>query len=455
MRSSLSTTSIRVLLTTVLLTAGVATQASAEPVPDEWCLGPPSITQDGWTFEGTLSNVPLQVPVSARLGMDNLENVCVGMTAVVQKADGSQRTVVPLDNDGGTSGPPSWRKYGFLSASVAGGAGDWVIKKVTWGAKFRDVNVPFKVIRTTALTLEQPARTSGTARTTITGLAKQYTSTGALGPSANRTIDILREGGSRLTTAKSDSTGRYRVTVPFTQTSTFRAFTPESSTAGQAWTGFVTAHKLLSMSYLTAAGTGYVNTLWKVSGTAFPGKLWTALELWNGTAWVPAGSASNTAANGSYARYWKPNKAGTFRLRVVVSGPRLDNSPWSREVTVTVKQLPQQPTYLSGTVAPTAGPPVKQNGKMSSFGFLKIRRADGSIGPLANAKVEVLAKRPADAGWYVVGGSTTSSSGYFYNNWYVGFQAGETFTAVLRYTTALPRAASASSSTFGPFTVQP
>jgi hypothetical protein len=455
MRSRLTTTAIRVLLATMLLSAGVGLKASAEPIPDEWCLKAPAITSNGWPFEGTLSNVPLQVPISVWLFTDNLETVCVGMTVVVQKADGSHRTVVPLDRDGGTTYPPTWTKYGILSAPVADGAGDWVVTKVTWGEKFLDVNVPFRVKRTSNLTLEQPVRTSGTARTTITGLARQYTSTGALGPSANRTIEIMHENGSRVTTAKSDAGGRYRATVAFTQNTTLRAVTQESPTAGQAWADFVTAHKLLSMSYLTAASNASVNTLWKVSGTAFPGKLWTALELWNGAAWVPAGSAGNTAANGSYARYWKPNKAGTFRLRVVVSGPRLDNSPFSREVTVTVRQLPQQPTYLTGTVAPTAGPPVRYETKMSSFGFLKIRRADGSIGPLANSKVEVLAKRPSDAGWYVAGSSTTSSSGYFYNNWYVGFRAGETFTAVLRYTTTLPQAASTTSSTFGPFTVQP
>jgi hypothetical protein len=439
----------------VLLTTSVAGTASAEPVPDEWCLGTPTVSNTHSFFEGTLSDTPLQVPIQVRLVTDSLFEICTGMTAIVQKADGSHRTVVPLDRNADTSsGPPVWAKYGYLSAPVADGAGNWVITKIIWGAKFLDVSVPFRVVRTSTLTVEQPARTSGTARTTITGVARQYTGTGAQAPSANRTVDIMHQAGFRLTTAKTDSTGRYRATVAFTQNTSLRATMPATASAGPAYTDFVTAHKLLAMSYLTAAATANVNTLWKVSGTVFPGKLWTALELWNGTTWSAAGSAGYTAANGSYARYWKPNRAGTFRLRVVVSGPRLDNSPWSRELTVTVKQLPQQPTYLTGTIAPTAGPPVKYLTKMSSFGFLKIRRADGSLGPLANARVDVLAKRPADTGWHVVGGSYTTSSGYFYNNWQVGFAAGETFTAVLRYTTTLPRAAGATSTTFGPFTVQ-
>ena len=456
MRSHLTTTAIRVLVAALVLTAGAGLKASAEPVPDDWCLKPPRVSLNSWPFEGTLSDVPLQVPIEIPLFTDGLFEICTGMTAIVQKADGSHRTVVPLDKNGVAFDLlPNWSKYGYLSAPVADGAGDWVITKVTWGEKFLEVKVPFRVIRTSTLTLEQPARTSGTTRTTITGVLKRYSSTGAQVPSPNRTVSIVHENNSLITTARTDSTGRYRATAAFTQNTTLRALADATASEGSAYTAFVTAHKLLAMSYLTAATTAYVNTLWKVSGTAFAGKLWTALELWNGTAWQPAGSAGYVAANGSYARYWKPNRAGTFRLRVVVSGPRLDNSPWNREVTMAVRQLPQQPTYLTGTTAPTAGPPIKNGTKMSSFGFLKIRLADGSIGPLANARVDVLAKRPTDATWTVNGGSSTTSSGYFYNNWYVGFQPGETFSVMFRYTTTLPRAAGSTSKSFGPFTVQP
>jgi hypothetical protein len=444
-----------ILLATLAITAATGLTASAEPIPDSWCLNPAGVGEGEAPFEGTLSDVPLQVPIAVNTVMD-LKEYCSGITATVQKVDGSHRTVVPLDLDGGTTHPPSWTKYGYLSAPVADGAGDWVITKVTWGAKFINTNVPFRLVRTSTLTLEQPTRTSGTARTTITGVLKRYSSTGALVPSPGRTVRILHQTGDALiTTARTDSTGRYRTTVPFTQNTTLRAEAAATTSEGPAYTPYVTAHKLLAMSHLTAATTANVNTLWKVTGTAFPGKLMTTLEIFRGAAWHAAGSANYTAANGSYARYWKPSAAGTFRLRVVVSGPRLDNSPWNREVTVTVRQLPQQPTYLSGTVAPTAGPPVKNQTKMSSFGFLKIRRSDGSRGPVANARVDVLAKRPSDTTWRVVGYSSTTSTGYFYNNWYVPYAAGETFTAALRYTTALPQAASSTSATYGPFIVKP
>jgi hypothetical protein len=444
-----------ILTTGLALIAGAGLNAAAEPVPDDWCLGIPAVSENTLPFERKLTNVPLPVPIEVRLFTDNLQQICSGMTATVQKADGTLRTVVPLDQDGGMGMPPSWTKYGFLSAPVANGAGDWVITKVTWGAKTLDVQVPFRVIRGSVFSLEQPARTSGTARTTITGVVRQYTSTGALAPSVGRTVSIMHENNSQITTAKTDSTGRYRATAAFTQNTTLRAIMPATVSYGPVYSAYVTAHKLLAMSYLTAAPIAYVNTFWKVTGTAFPGKLFTSLEYWNGTAWESTQSFGSTAANGSYARYWKPTRTGTFRVRATVSGDRLDNSPWRREISVTVKQLPQQPTYLSGTIAPTAGPPVKYQTKMSSFGLLKIRKADGTIGPLANGYVQVLARRPADNAWTPVGGSTTTSSGYFYNNWYVPFQAGETFTAVVRYTTTLPRAASSTSTTFGPFAVQP
>ncbi|TDU89516.1 hypothetical protein EV138_3087 [Kribbella voronezhensis] len=445
-----------VLLAGLLLTAsGALTASAADPVPDDWCLGTVYLGVGPGIFHNVMSNAPIQAPINVRSFTDGLEQTCSGMTASVQKADGSHRTVVPLDQDGGTTMPPTWTKLGYLTVPLSDGAGDWVITKITWGTKVMATDVHFRVLRASHLTVDQPVRTSGTARTTITGVLQQYTGTGALAPSPNRTVSLVHQSGSPIATATSDAGGRYRATAAFTQNTTLRATVTETATVSSASTDFVTAHKLLAMSYLTAATTAYVNTLWKVSGTAYPGKLMTSLEIFRDGAWHAAGSANYTAANGSYARYWKPNAAGTFRLRVVVSGPGLDNSPWSRDVAVTVRQLPQQPTYLSGLVAPTAGPPVKFGTKMSSFGFLKIRRSDGSRGPVANALVEVLAKRPGDATWRKVSGSATTSTGYFYNNWSVPFAAGETFTAVLRYTTTLPRAASSTSGTFGPFTVQP
>jgi hypothetical protein len=441
------------VFTVLVLTAGLSLAGPADAAVDQ-CLGAPSVSQDGYPQDPVLTNVALPVPIEVQLPTDLV--VCDGLTATVQKTDGSLLTTVALTQSGGHDHPPVYTKYGFMSVPLANGAGDWVITKVTHGANSLAVRVSFKIRRGSVITLDQPARTSGTARTTISGLVRRYTSTGALAPSVGRAVSIIHQNESLITTAKTDSTGRYRATAAFTQNTALRSIAPATASYGPAYSaGYVTAHKLIAMSYLTAAPIAYVNAFWKVSGTAFPGKLFTSLEFWNGTAWESTQSFGSTGANGSYARYWKPTRPGTFRVRATVSGDRLDNSPWRREISVTVKQLPQQPTYLSGTIAPTAGPPVKYLTKMSSFGFLKVRKADGTIGPLANGYVQVLAKRPTDSAWTSVGGSATASNGYFYDTWWVPFPAGETFTAVLRYTTTLPRAASSTSTTFGPFAVQP
>ena len=446
MRSRLAALAAMVLITGAGLTAPAAAAA------DE-CLVTPGIITDDNYFEPVITNVPLQVPVGIRLSGDWYH--CDGMTADVQKADGTLATTLKLDQVGGTGHPPTMTWFAWLSAPVSTGAGDWVITKVTHGANTLTTRVPFRLIRGSVLTIDPPPRTVGAARTPVTGLLRHYTSTGALARTASATIKVMHDNGTTLVaSARSGSTGRYTVQVPFTRTTTMYATTPMTSTYGAATSGKATARKALLMSSLTAASTAYVNAYWKVSGSAFPGKLWTTLDFWNGSAWQPTQSFGLTAADGSYARYWKPTRTGTFRLRVTVSGEPLDNSPWSREVSVTVRQLPQQPTYLDGVVAPTAGPPVKFQTMMSIYGHLRIRRTDGTLGPLANEAVEVLAKRPADATWSSVGGSRTTSSGYYYTNWWVPFQAGDTFSVMVRYTTALPRAASTSRALGGPFTVQ-
>ncbi|GAB3814730.1 hypothetical protein [Kribbella italica] len=217
----------------------------------------------------------------------------------------------------------------------------------------------------------------------------------------------------------------------------------------------VVARKLLSMSYLTASTTATVNNYWKVSGTAFPAPLFTTLDVWNGSAWQPTYSFGDTAANGSYARYWKPDRPGTFRLRVSVSGSGLDNSPWSRETTVTVKQLPQAPTYFVGTVvAPTAGLPVLRDSTLSSFGTLKYRRANGTLGPVGNQVVQIYARRVGETSWTLVNSARTAVSGYFYSRWGHSYDVGQSFQVMLTYPTRLPQAASSATGVFGPFTVR-
>ncbi|GAB2562778.1 hypothetical protein [Kribbella endophytica] len=435
---------------TVFVTAASMTYAEAATDP---CLGaPPAIYFGGYPAEPVLTDVS-RIPIE--LPLYGLEEKCDGMVVTVQRPDGSGVTTVPLTIESGRFNVPAW--LGYFSPALATGTGDWVITKATHAGNEVTTNVQFRAVRGTTLTLEQPARTSGTAKSTFTGLVKTYTATGALVPAPGRSVRLIRSGDQGVVaTASPNASGRYAVQLGLTQALSVEARTDATSTYSAAYAGPVTAHKLLSMSYLTAATTGTVNNYWKVRGTALPGKLWTTLDLWTGSAWQSTQSFGYTAANGSYARYWKPDRPGTFRLRVTVSGPGLDNSPWSREATVTVKQLPQAPTYFVGTVvAPTAGLPIHRDSMMSTYGTLKYRRANGTLGPVGNQVVQVYARQVGQTSWTLVNSARTAVSGYFSLRWGHSFDVGQTYQVMLTYPTKLPQAASSATGVFGPFTVRP
>jgi hypothetical protein len=119
-----------------------------------------------------------------------------------------------------------------------------------------------------------------------------------------------------------------------------------------------------------------------------------------------------------------------------------------------VRQLPQRPSTVNGITAPTQAEPARSGTKMSTYGHLTVRRADGSTGPLAGEVVKILVKRPADTAWWLIGSSRTTSSGYYYTNWSVPYQSGEQVIVRAQYTTTLPTVAS-TSAVVGGFTVQP
>ena len=393
-----------------------------------------------------IRDVPLAVPVEVQLPDSPEPPSCAGMTMIVQKADGSLRTEVPLNRSGGSGSPPRFTAYGYLSVPVADGAGTWVITKVTHGANSRAAHVPFQVGRASVITLDQPATVTGPGKTTVTGSVRRYTSTGSLVASPARAVRIVHANQVQVVAnTTTDASGRYRVQIPFTRTTTMFADTAAKGLFGSARTGYYrTAHRRMALTALSASPNATVNSFWKVTGSAFPGKLATSLQYWNGVSWVPTPSGGYTAADGSFARYWKPTKAGTFRVRLSLEGRGLDNNLLHKEMTVTVRQLPQQPTYVSGTVGPTAGGPVKKGVKMSTFGRLEILRADGTVGPLAGEVVLVQLKRPSETTWTTYSGSRTTSTGYHYANWDVPFEAGETFSVAVTYVTTLPRGASSS-----------
>jgi len=163
----------------MVLITGAGLTAPAAAAADE-CLVTPGIITDDNYFEPVITNVPLQVPVGIRLSGDWYH--CDGMTADVQKADGTLATTLKLDQVGGTGHPPTTTWFAWLSAPVANGAGDWVITKLTHGANTLTTRVPFRLIRGSVLTIDPPPRTVGAARTPVTGLLRHYTSTGALAP---------------------------------------------------------------------------------------------------------------------------------------------------------------------------------------------------------------------------------------------------------------------------------
>ncbi|WP_112241760.1 hypothetical protein [Kribbella monticola] len=299
----------------------------------EWPLAP----GEPYTVFPELADKALQLPVAVRR-LDYTTD-CTGLTALVEKTDGTLKTTVALDKNGETGGtePPQDSRYGLLTVPLANGAGDWKIVSLSQGTQTRTLNQPlFHVYRKALVTLEQPARTSGTAKTSLTGLLRRYNAQGVLVPMVGATARIIRDGGAVIGTAKTDSTGRYRLSLSFNQNTEIWAELYETNPGYYPESPSLWVHKLIAMSYLNYSATAKVGALWKVSGTAFPGRLDTALQIYTGTAWVAAGSAGPTAADGSYARYWKPGRTGSFRLRVVVSGPGLDNSPWNREAVVTV-----------------------------------------------------------------------------------------------------------------------
>ncbi len=325
---------------TLALAAAVAVTGFTVPaqaaVADR-CLDAPAGFQIPGYVEPYLADKPLQMPVALTTGYPSSE--CTGLTATVERPDGS-RTTVALDKDGesGAPEPPIFLRYGTVTIPVATGAGVWRIVAINRGAETRAVNESMRVYRKVLLTLDQPARTSGAVKTVATGTARRYTAQGTLAPMTGSKLTVYRlPYNAVLGSGTVDASGRYAIPLGITQQTTFYTQYNDPTPHYYPTADAVTAHKLLAMSYLKFAATTKVNALWSVSGTAFPGKLHTALEIYNGKAWVAAGSAGDTAANGSYARYWKPTRAGSFRLRVVVSGPGLDNSPWNREAVVTVR----------------------------------------------------------------------------------------------------------------------
>lgn len=349
---------------------------------------------------------------------------CPNVTATVQKADGTHRRVVPFDGHGGTGMPPVHTILASIPIPLADGAGDWVVTKVTRGTVNLDVSVKFRIKRGTVTTIDQPAAVTSPAKTSVTGLVRRYTSAGTLAAApAGTPVRIMHQNSTSLiASATTGANGRYTASVPFTVNTTMRATSVETTSYTGSESSLVTAHVRAALARLVV-GPAFVNQWVRIDGRAFPGKMWTHVEYWADNYWHDTGSFGYSATDGTFTRWWKPSTAGTFRLRVTMSKNGVDGSPIVREKTVTVASRQTVPTYLDGVVGPTSDLVIRQGTKMSTFGHLKVRHSNGSVGPFANQRVlvEVRPLFDPEPGWYVAAYRQTTSTGYFYANWNVDY----------------------------------
>ncbi len=83
------------------------------------------------------------------------------------------------------------------------------------------------------------------------------------------------------------------------------------------------------------------------------------------------------------------------------------------------------PTSLTGTANPTTSTVIRNGTKMSTYGRLSVTHNDGSTGPFAGQRVLVQTRpKSTPTGPYgTVASATTSSTGYYYANWYASVDA--------------------------------
>jgi hypothetical protein len=387
------------------------------------CLGTPIMGgyESGPAVE-VLTTTTLQAPMYIAFPGDAYPpDYCSGVTATVQKTDGTHRMVVPFDERGGVGHPPALFIIARIPVPLGDGAGDWVVTRVAHGTDSRAVDVRLRVVRGTVTTIDTPGAVASPAKSTITGLVRRYTSTGALAPAPTGTaVRIMHSNGTSLiATAKTDSTGRYRVLVPFTVNTSMRAVTRDFTGHAGSSSGLVTAHVRAALVRLLNSPTAVLNDWWRLAGQAHPGGMWTSLEYLSGSTWVSTGSLGYSKADGTFTRWWKPAIAGTFKVRITITKANVDGSPIVREKTVTVVSKQTQPTYLSAVSGPTYDLVVHDGTQMSTYGHLKVRHTNGTLGPFANEWVYVQARQLTNpiGAWYNYAAVKTTSTGYFYMNW--------------------------------------
>lgn len=346
---------------------------------------------------------------------------CAGATITIQKTDGSLRRTAVFNDHGGIGHPPAVWAFATGTIPLANGAGNWVATAISHNGASLAISVPFTVRRGSVVGIDQPVPAPGYA--TITGIARAYNGSGTLAATPRRGVGLYVQaypaGGERLLgTAYADAAGRYRFRLAISAPVTFWVKTYDNATYGAARSSNVTARVLASLSPLSASSRAYIGRWWGVSGTALPAtnKMNTTLFRWDGTQWVSTNSYGPPGANGAFSRWWKPTTAGSYRMRVELSGQGPDNTPLSREIGVTVTA---RPTYLTGTADATNATVIRPGTKMSTFGHLTAMYTTGATGAFAGQQV-VIQTRPrgqTTVPYTTVATATTTSTGYYYANW--------------------------------------
>lgn len=144
----------------------------------------------------------------------------------------------------------------------------------------------------------------------------------------------------------------------------------------------------------------------------------------NGREWFP-GKALATTTTDSAGRYSVTLPIGSTQY-VIADVPGTTTlgfvfTPFVSPVLATV----YHPTYLSGRAAPTTATVARPGSKMSTYGHLSVVHNSGKTGPFAKQKVLVQI-RPLNnpgAGYRTVATATTSSTGYYYANWNIPYDA--------------------------------
>jgi hypothetical protein len=144
----------------------------------------------------------------------------------------------------------------------------------------------------------------------------------------------------------------------------------------------------------------------------------------NGRDWYP-GAALATTSTDNTGHYSVTLPIGSTQ-HVIADVPGTTGlgfvfTPFASPVLATV----YHPTYLSGRTAPTNTTVARPGTKMSTYGHLSVVYNSGTTGPFAKqtVRVQIRPRSNPAAGYSTVATATTTSTGYFYANWNIPYDA--------------------------------